>query len=278
MLGRRERQAETALMTKELEGKLAQFRLDGENTALLQEVGSLLTPALDDVLGAFYARVAADPTMTAFFAGPERMDHARRAQKAHWRRLLSAGFDAEYLASVDRIGRTHARIDLPLDIYMSANSLATSDLVTALIRALPRRRQKRLAGMIGVLTPAFALDIERVVETFFRIQAEEQSAALAQLNLSIDKLAAGDLTHVIPGPEESDYPRRFDGVRQKLNGATASLREVMEQVTGSIGGLVKIIEEVSAAADDLSQRTANQAASLEETAAAVHELTENVAS
>ncbi|WP_455749350.1 methyl-accepting chemotaxis protein [Mameliella alba] len=52
----------------------------------------------------------------------------------------------------------------------------------------------------------------------------------------------------------------------------------MTQVTGTMSNLVKIIEEVSAAADDLSERTANQAASLEETAAAVHELTENVAS
>lgn len=265
-------------MTNDLTKKLSHFQLDGKNAELLREVGTLLQPELDAVLAAFYTRAQADPEAAAFFDGPERMDYARNAQKKHWTRLLSATFDADYLASVDRIGRTHARINLPLDTYMSAYSLATSDLVTALFKRVPRRKRAQLATMVGVLTRAFALDIERVVETCFRIQAEEQSAAFAHLNTAIDKLAEGDLTHVIPGPDNSDYPERFDDVRRKLNGATDSLRDTMTKVTGTMANLVKIIEEVSAAADDLSQRTANQAASLEETAAAVHELTENVAS
>lgn len=264
-------------MTTDLQQKLAHFQLDGENAALLREVGELLKPELDAVLTAFYKRAQANSETSAFFDGPERMEYARNAQKKHWTRLLSGEFDAEYLASVDRIGRTHARIDLPLDTYMSAYSLATTDLVAALFKRIPRRKRTRLAVLVGVLTRAFALDIERVVETTFRIQAEEQTAAFGHINTAIEKLAQGDLTHVIPGPDSSDYPKRFDTVRTKLNGATANLRDTMTQVTGTTSNLVKIVEEVSAAADDLSERTANQAASLEETAAAVHELTENVA-
>ncbi len=264
-------------MIKDLQQKLSHFQLDGDNAALLREVGDLLKPEIDAVLTAFYKRAQANPDTSAFFDGPERMEYARNAQKQHWTRLLSGKFDAEYLASVDRIGRTHARIDLPLDIYMSAYSLATTDLVAALFKRIPRRKRTRLAVMVGVLTRAFALDIERVVETTFRIQAEEQTAAFGHIDTAIEKLAQGDLTHVIPGPDSSDYPKRFDDVRTKLNGATANLRDTMNQVTGTMSNLVKIVEEVSAAADDLSERTANQAASLEETAAAVHELTENVA-
>jgi methyl-accepting chemotaxis protein len=265
-------------MTKDLQQKLSHFQLDGENAGLLREVGELLKPELDAVLTAFYKRAQANPDTAAFFDGPERMEYARNAQKKHWTRLLSGEFDTEYMASVDRIGRTHARIDLPLDTYMSAYSLATTDLVAALFKRIPRRKRNRLAIMVGVLTRAFALDIERVVETTFRILAEEQTAAFGHIDTAIEKLAQGDLTHVIPGPDSSDYPKRFDDVRRKLNGATENLRETMTQVTGTMSNLVKIIEEVSAAADDLSERTANQAASLEETAAAVHELTENVAS
>lgn len=265
-------------MTHDLNNKLAHFQLDGENAALLREVGKHLTQDLDRVLENFYARATADPQTAAFFKGPDRIEYARNAQKKHWTRLLAADFGEEYLASVDRIGRTHARIDLPLDTYMSSYSLATSDLVAALIKRLPRRQQAKLPQMLGVLTRAFALDIERVVETCFRIQAEEQSAAFAHLNTAIDKLSAGDLTHVIPGPADSDYPARYNEVREKLNGATANLRDTMETVTGTISNLVKIINEVATAANDLSHRTANQAASLEETAAAVHELTENVSS
>ena len=265
-------------MTPELKKKLAQFQLDGSDTDTLREVGRLLIPELDTVLKAFYARALRDPDTAAFFVTPDRVDFARNAQKKHWSRLLTGDFGDDYLASVDRIGRTHARINLPLDTYMSAYSLATSDLIAALFKRVPRRSRGRLADMIGVLTRAFALDIERVVETCFSILAEEQTAAFSHLNTAIDKLADGDLTHVIPAPQHSDYPVRFDDVRQKLNAATANLRATMTQVTGTMADLGKIIGEVASASDDLSQRTANQAASLEQTAAAVHELSVNVAS
>ena len=265
-------------MTDDLTKKLAHFNLDGDNIALLRNVGQILRPELDAVLAQFYSRAMADPDSAAFFDGPNRMDSARNAQKKHWDRLLNADFNADYLASVDRIGRTHARIDLPLDLYMSAYTLATSDLINLLVDKLPRRQKGKLGAMVGVLTRAFALDIERVVEICFRIQAEEQSAAFAHLNTAIDKLAAGDLTHVIPAPQDSDYPPRYDTVRTKLNGATESLCGTISTVTLTMETLGKIIGEVSTAADDLSQRTANQAASLEETAAAVHELSANVSS
>ena len=265
-------------MTDNLATKLAHFQLDGDNSTLLREVGQLLEPELDRVLENFYKRANAVPETAAFFTGPDRITLARNAQKIHWTRLLSADFGADYRASVDRIGRTHARIDLPLDTYMSAYALATSDLLTALIRRLPRRQRSKLPAMLGVLTRAFALDIERVVETTFRIHAEEQTIAFEQLNTAIEKLAQGDLTYEIPGPDCSDYPARYDDVRVKLNNATAGLCDTTKTVNGTLGNLVKIIAEVSSAANDLSQRTANQAASLEETAAAVHELTENVTS
>lgn len=265
-------------MPPELKKKLAHFQLDGANTDTLREVGKHLIPELDNVLKAFYVRALADPDTAAFFDSPDRVDFARNAQKKHWTRLLSGQFDEDYLASVDRIGRTHARINLPLDTYMSAYSLATSDLIVALFKRVPLRRRGRLADMVGVLTRTFAMDIERVVETCFNILAEDQTAAFAHLNTAIDKLAGGDLTHAIPDPRHSDYPVRFDDVRQKMNTATANLRTTMTQVSGTMSSLGKIIAEVASASDDLSQRTANQAASLEETAAAVHELSINVAS
>ncbi len=262
----------------DLKKKLVDFELDGNNAALLREVGQLLKPELDNVLSDFYTRAKSNAEAASFFDGPERMDSARNAQKKHWARLLDADFNEDYLASVDRIGRTHARINLPLDIYMAAYTLSTSDMIAALVKKVSRWQRSKLGAMLGVLTRTFAFDIERVVAIFFRIQAEEQSLAFTHLNTAIDKLAEGDLTHVIPGPEESDYPIRYDAVREKLNGATESLRETMGAVASTTEQLTRIIEEVSSAAGDLSHRTANQAASLEETAAAVHELTENVAS
>lgn len=267
-------------MLEALQKKLRQFQLDGKNADRLKKVGELLIPELDGVLENFYDRAAAEPDWAAFFDGPQRMDFARSAQKKHWELLLTANFGEDYLASVDRIGRTHARIHLPLDAYMSAYSLATSDLITVFMKksrigfvqqALPEIRTN-----IGVMTRAFSLDIERVVETTFRVQAEEQSTAFSYINDAIEKMATGDLTQLVPGPDESDFPRDFNPVRLRLNEAMQELGNVLGGVSSTMQGLQGIVDEVNAAAEELSNRTASQAAALEETAAAVHELTQNV--
>lgn len=263
-------------MGNSLENKLSHFDLLGDKLNLLREVGAIVIPALDDVLESFYNRAGSDPEAAAFFDTPERMTFARGAQKKHWERLLTGAFDEDYLASVDRIGRTHARINLPLDVYMSAYSLATSDLIAALIQRIPLRKKRKLAAMIGVMTRAFALDIERVVQTFFDILSEEQNIAFDSLNTAIDRLAHGDLTYNIPGPDESAYPVRFDSVRVKLNDATCSLQDIMGTVTECMHALSGNIQDVSSSTDDFAQRTAGQAASLEQTSAAVHELAEHV--
>ena len=267
-------------MSDELRKKLHSYQLDGANTELLKQAGAILIPELDGVLDAFYKRATAVPELAAFFDSPERMDFARSAQKAHWKRILTASFDEEYLASVERIGRVHARIDLPIEAYMSAYSLAASDLSTLFLKKSRRgflpSDLDRVRDQVCTLNRAFSMDIERVVDTTFRVQAEEQTCAFAHINRAIDRLAEGDLTHVIPAPGDSDFPASFEPVRRKLNGATGKLGALLATVTGTMEQLLGIIAEVGGATDNLSSRTASQAASLEETAAAVQELTRNV--
>ena len=267
-------------MSELLAKKLRHFRLDGESLELLRTAGDLLKPELDAVLEAFYARAQADPETAAFFSGPEQMASARAAQKAHWTRLLSAEFDADYIASVDRIGRVHARIHLPMDAFMSFYSLATSDLIAAFLentRSTFRPNSlKRVRAQVGVLTRAFALDIERISSITVQVLAEEQSTAFRYINTAIERMAEGDLTMVIPGPEESDFPVAFDPVRRSLNTATATLGKTLGLISNNTDQLAVIVDTVKTATQDLSNRTASQAASLEQTAAAIHELTENV--
>lgn len=261
--------------------KLAQYQLDGENASLLKKAGALLVPELDAVLKSFYERATADPESAAFFDTPARMDFARSAQKAHWERLLNAEFDADYFASVERIGRTHARIDLPVGVYMSAYSLASSDLISIFLHksrgGFLSRNQADLGRQTGILVRAFSMDIERVVDTTFRVQAEKQNTAFRHINQVIGKMAMGDLTQLIPSPQDSDFPAEFDEVRFSMNTAIDRLGQTLAKASTTMGKLLLMIDGLGDSANSLSDRTASQAASLEETAAAIHELTENVA-
>ncbi len=260
---------------------LTRFKLDGENAVQLKTVGELISPHLDTVLERFYAGVQQDDSAVSFFTGgAPQMSRARSAQKAHWMRLLNADFGAEYQESVRRIGATHARIELPLELYMSAYSCAGSDLLACLMASKTRRlrRAHDLGALSGALMRAFAMDMALVGDEITRIQSEEQTRAFGYLNAAIDDLAQGDLTHVIPGPEASDFPVKYDPVRIKLNSATEGLKQTITRIGATVADLLGAVDEVATGSDELSRRTENQAASLEQTAAAMQELSQNVAS
>ncbi len=261
--------------------KLAQFGLDAEALAILRAAGDIVIPELDAVLERFYERALDDPEARAFFDSETRVRSARNAQKAHWERLLSGVIDGDYVASMDRIGRTHARIDLPIGLYMSSYACAAAHVVELLMTRVSRRRfggaRRDMAAMVGALQRAFAFDVEQVVAVTLAVWDEERAVAFDHINRAVDRLAEGDLTHAIPGPGESDYPVGYDPVRRKLNAATARLGGLLGSIQDAMEGLRGVIDDVTRSAGDLSQRTSNQAASLEETASAMEQLTQSVA-
>ena len=255
-----------------------QFDLGGQNADLLKKAGKILIPKLDEVLQDFYKRAMANPESKAFFTSDGMVDSARNAQKKHWARLLSADFGPDYAASVDRIGRTHARINLPTDLYMSAYTISASQMLGMLLETgggwLGRGRD--MSKMISVVNRAFAFDVEQVTTVTFTMLAEEQNRALNHINTSIDALAEGNLAHRMPSSEESDFPEAYEDVRQKMNKAAENLGSIIGQVLQTMDRMLDSVDQVNASADELSQRTNSQAASLEETAAAMEEVTASI--
>ncbi|MEM7731530.1 MAG: globin-coupled sensor protein [Pseudomonadota bacterium] len=266
------------------DAKIAQFNLDGGHIDLLSEAGGVLIPRLEEVLATFYERALSDPDARSFFKDDERVDFARSAQKKHWERLLSGRLDDEYMASVDRIGRTHARINLPLEVYMSAYAGASSHLLEILAEVpKPVRRFARLAKtpksyghLVGVVSRAFAFDIEQVTSVTFAVWGEEQEIAIKHLTSAMDALSEGKLAHRIPSLETSDYPERYASLRDSFNNSLERLRFAMEGVVGTANQMGSTAQSVGSATAEFSARTESQAATLEQTSAAMTELSASV--
>ncbi|MBR9763465.1 MAG: globin-coupled sensor protein [Rhodobacteraceae bacterium] len=262
------------------ETHLHQFGLTGAAQAQLAEAGTLLLRDLDSVLASFYQMALSTPASARFFTSDAIVTHAREAQKRHWTKLLSGQLDQDYFDSAERIGRTHARINLPVDLYLSAYAMASSNLLQRLARRLGLRlagpRARRNAALIGVTSRAFALDMERVTSVTLKIWNEQQESAFRHLDQAIGELARGNLCHEIPSPEQSDYPIEYDGLRVKLNGAARTLEQLLGTISTSMEKLLGIVQQVSTSAADLSSRTSAQAASLEETTAAMQMINDSV--
>ena len=256
---------------------LTKFVLDGKTRDFLTQGGKLVVPLLPDVLNHFYGFIKADPEMARFFPDQALMDRTKAGQQKHWEMLLSGEFSEEYFDSAYRIGRIHPRIGLPFLFYLSGYAQATSRIQEVLLikygGLFGSVRRRNLPKILSALTRAFALDTHLVLDAHFAAEKEEQELAFTHLTKGIQRMAARDLTQLIASPKESDYPERYNPVREAFNGLMQTQRDVLETIQDSAASLNNRANEVAQSAEDLSHRTETQAATLEETAAAVEEIT-----
>ena len=108
----------------------------------------------------------------------------------------------------------------------------------------------------------FATDITERVNN-----VEELAAALQQLSV-------GDLTRILPAA----FMPALEQLRIDYNNAVEKLQSAMRTVGENAQAIAAGSGQIRSAADDLSRRTEQQAASVEETAAALEEITITVAS
>ncbi|MDE8654431.1 methyl-accepting chemotaxis protein [Novosphingobium album (ex Liu et al. 2023)] len=133
-------------------------------------------------------------------------------------------------------------------------------------------RYTEYADCVGRMTKAMAQFRDNAVEVQQSRVAQEQ--IVAALGTSLRKLSDNDLDCAIG----TEFPGKYDDLRQDFNRAVHSLATTMSSVRGAASSVSTSASEIRAASDDLSLRNEQQAASLEETSAAMSQVTEDVKS
>lgn len=266
-------------MSDSIDQVLSKFDLDRDS---VRAAGAVVMPLMDHVLDHFYSFATSDADSMRFFPDQAMMNHARQEQKRHWELLLTGRFDDAYLSSADRLGRVHFKIQLPFLLYLSGYSHATAQ-IQALMLSKARgltgaAHRKQVDRALPLLTRAFGLDMHFVIKAYFSAQMEEQNTAFRHIQDGMGRMAARDLSRPVPSPDSSDYPARYDSIRQSLNALMETFRGLLEQIQTTSAGITQHAQEMTVAAEDLSRRTETQAATLEQTAAAVEEITVTVKS
>ena len=111
-------------------------------------------------------------------------------------------------------------------------------------------------------------------ETALAKQAAErdQHAVVAALSQGLDKLAGQDLEYRI----KDSFPADYETLRVNFNQALIALAKAIGTVRVGAASVMASITDIRTASDDLAQRNTQQAATLEETAAAMSQVTDGV--
>lgn len=128
---------------------------------------------------------------------------------------------------------------------------------------------------IGEVNRALHAIVDHVAEKSAR-EANEAMAVqqhiVSELGIALTQLREGVLTHRIA----ADFPPEYISLREDYNAAITSVETAIGEVNDAVEALNSSAGEITAATQDLSQRTEHQAANLEETAATMQQLTQRV--
>ncbi|WP_294642335.1 methyl-accepting chemotaxis protein, partial [uncultured Aureimonas sp.] len=282
---------------------------------VLVEIDRNLGRLTDDLAASAAARGAAlsaggvDAPAAAGAAG----DLAAQTQGAIDEALANARrFTANAKAELERTVESAGRIGLAMGLTAIAIMLLSAlFLYTSLARPLRRMTGvvARLADgdtsvdipfadrkeEIGNLASAMGVFRDGLVERR-RLEAETTAAREAQaasrdrqaaidnaksedlrvfvhgVEAALDRLAAADLTVRM----NETVAAEFEPIRHRFNQAVTALDGAIGSVVGTVGSIRIGLGQITAAAGDLSHRTEQQAASLEETVAALGQVTRGV--
>jgi methyl-accepting chemotaxis protein len=129
-------------------------------------------------------------------------------------------------------------------------------------RAATARREARLADEA----------VRRETEAEREAAAREQERTVSALAEACERLSEGALTFRI----SAEFPPAYQKVKDDFNGAIAQMQSAVAVISDSVRGIRVNADAVAHASDDLSRRTEQQAATLEETASALGEITQTV--
>jgi methyl-accepting chemotaxis protein len=135
-----------------------------------------------------------------------------------------------------------------------------------------KARDGREVWIQSTFNPILGVDGQPYKVVQFAIDVTARKQAVAAVGAGLAKLAEGDLTSRI----ETQFQPEFEGLRTALNDTVDKFGDVVGQIKATSRSLKTATSEILSGANDLSERTTRQAATIEETAAAMEHLAETV--
>ncbi|MEG3091362.1 methyl-accepting chemotaxis protein [Sphingomonas sp. PB1R3] len=202
-----------------------------------------------------------------------------RAEEAYTAAMDKARVEAESTADTGRL--------ITIVMVVAAIGLAIA-LLTLLIRqiakplsAMTEAMGKLAAGDMNVRVPDADRhdevgDLANAMAKFRdqlaaaeRAKAEQTTLIVDSIGRGLSDLAKGDLLTRV----DAELTGPFAKLKSDFNAAAEALQDALAQVSTAVTGINGGAGEIRTASDDLSMRTEQQAASLEETASAMEEIT-----
>lgn len=173
---------------------LEQFRITDADLDLVRTFGEKFKPELEAYIDKFYEWLTVQPYFSNFFTDEQQIERVRGLQVDYWRVFFDANVDDAYIEARRHVGSVHARIELPVDIYMSAMNVSFENCVDFMsARGKPSRQSQNTIVAIAKL---MQLDAMITVDTYTQLTNEkmlQQSKSLIEMSTPVTSIWDGIL-------------------------------------------------------------------------------------
>lgn len=159
-----------------------------ECETLLRRFLAVAGPELPRVVDDFYEAISSDPAANAVLTGGAAQVERLKSTLNQWlSTLLQGPFDERYVASRNRIGQVHVRINLSQEYMLTAMNRVRHGLHDIARRSVP---PQELGPTLDALNRILDLDLALMLDTYredwvSRVDASARLAAVGQIAASI---------------------------------------------------------------------------------------------
>lgn len=109
----------TSLLKKKFSDILIDYNVTNDDISLLASYYEIFKPEISRFIDDFYTWMENKAFYREFFTKQNVLSRVKKAQLNHWHDLFSAEINDEYLEKRFIIGKRHAQINLPIDVYIA---------------------------------------------------------------------------------------------------------------------------------------------------------------
>ncbi len=266
--------------------------IEGTQGDTLRRHRQTLERHVETALRDLFQRFQTFPDAARHFQSERQIDRLHDLQSSHWSVLTDARFDALYAERVKVLSDSESQMGLDPRWRISGHSVVVETVVTGLIEEYwpkslfsgAKARRQELTGLISAFLRTAFVDAEIGVSLRFnelrhahqRALGEQRRENRAELDRvfgdTIRSLSTLDFSARVSG----EMPDAWRELAETLNGALDEIQSHLTTAADRATESDRLVGTLASGADALSARSAEQSASLIETANALGTIVERV--
>ncbi|TRO96364.1 chemotaxis protein [Glycocaulis profundi] len=258
----------TRFTTADLEARFSFTGFDSEARDRLRALKPLVEAELPAILDAFYADIARHPEADEAFSDDAMRRHARDRQLEHWMRICEASFGDAYLASVERVGSAHARLELKPAWYFGGYAKLVSGMAGAVARRAFKSRgpfggakgAAELEAALDALIKAAMLDMDLCITTIEEMGRAARRAERDKLADAFERDVTAIVATLASASEElAVTARAMAQTADTTTETSATVAAAAEQASGTARTVSMAATELTRAISEISERATEAA-------------------